>query len=262
MVAPLETFDVERVRRDPALTEQAWTIESLAECGSTNTVLLDRIREGARHGTVLVAERQTGGRGRRGNVWRAPPETSLTFSALWRTGREPALFGLAPLAAGIACVQALEGLGATGLQLKWPNDIMRAAAKLGGILVETATHGQDSAIVVGIGINLAGARALSAELERPVADTAEAGVQAGREELLAAILNRLHRALGLFEEGCDGDLVQAWTRYDGLRGRPVRVTGAGPPMQGIARGIAADGALRLDTAEGIRSVYAGEASIA
>ncbi|MBP8162925.1 MAG: biotin--[acetyl-CoA-carboxylase] ligase, partial [Propionivibrio sp.] len=111
-------------------------VDSLAECASTNTELLVHAERGAPSGSVLVADRQTAGRGSRGRSWLASPEASLTFSVLWRfEGGLERMSGLS-LAVGVAVVEALEACGAAGVKLKWPNDILHQDAKLGGILVE------------------------------------------------------------------------------------------------------------------------------
>ena len=101
------------------------------ECASTNTELLRRASAGAPSGSVLVTDRQTAGRGSRGRTWFASPEASLTFSVLWEFPGEVARTSGLSLAVGVAIVRALTGCGATGVMLKWPNDILVDEAKLG-----------------------------------------------------------------------------------------------------------------------------------
>jgi biotin-[acetyl-CoA-carboxylase] ligase BirA-like protein len=131
-------------------------IDVLDSCDSTNAVLLARAEAGAPSGTVVIANEQTAGRGRRGRSWFASPGDSLTFSLLWRFAPGTAPAGLS-LAVGLAVAQALTdlcaGVGAGDTALKWPNDILKDGRKLGGILVELLP-GAPHAAVIGIGINL------------------------------------------------------------------------------------------------------------
>ena len=132
-----------------------FAVDALAECDSTNSVLLQRAGQGAPSGSVVVADRQTAGRGSRGRRWESSPGASLTFSLLWRfEGGVHRLAGLS-LAVGVALVRALAACGAPGITLKWPNDILLDEAKLGGILVELQGAEGCSLAVIGIGINLA-----------------------------------------------------------------------------------------------------------
>ena len=103
-------------------------VDALAECDSTSSELLRRAEKGAPAGTVIVADQQSAGRGRRGRQWLSAPEASLTFSLLWRfSGPASQLSGLS-LAVGVGLARGLERLGAQGVCLKWPNDVLRARA--------------------------------------------------------------------------------------------------------------------------------------
>ena len=137
---PLETngrlIEPARLRTLLGAAAGRFDVDSLAECASTNTELLARAERGAPSGSVLVADRQTAGRGSRGRTWQSSPGASLTFSLLWRfTDGVHGLAGLS-LAVGVAVIRALAACGAHGVMLKWPNDILLDEAKLGGILVE------------------------------------------------------------------------------------------------------------------------------
>jgi len=255
-------IDIESVRGDLARRGPFWTIELVEECDSTSSLLMERARGGGTPQTVVVAGRQRAGRGRRGRSWLAPPEGSLAFSLLWESGRAGTLFGLLPLAAGVACARALEALGVRDLRLKWPNDLMLPAGKAGGILAESVLRGHAARLVIGVGLNLSGGARLSAELGREVADLESVCPDINREQVLVGVLVEMRRVLSDFEAGRDGEIIQAWGGYDVLRDREVEVLASGAPLRGIARGVAADGALRLDTADGAKVVYAGEASIA
>ena len=129
---------------EAALTEQVvrpgglWRGLSVAErTGSTNADLMARARAGAPEGLVLAAEEQTAGRGRMGRSWLSPPRAALTFSVLVRpAGVPPARRGWLPLLAGVATATAVRQVSGLDALLKWPNDVLLGARKLGGILAE------------------------------------------------------------------------------------------------------------------------------
>src|SRR5258706_5656931 len=113
-------------------------VEVLDQCPSTNTVLAQRAAAGAPHGTVLVCEHQSAGRGRRGNSWITEVGGSLAFSILWRFPRGAGALGGLSLAVAVGAAKALERLGTEGVEVKWPNDLYCAGRKLGGILIESS----------------------------------------------------------------------------------------------------------------------------
>ncbi len=122
---------VDPVRLKPLLGPLAgrFDVDGLGLCDSTSSELLRRAEAGAPGGTVVVADEQTAGRGRRGRAWLSSAADSLTFSLLWRfPGPAGRLAGLS-LAVGVALAEGLERLGATGVRLKWPNDVLLAQAE-------------------------------------------------------------------------------------------------------------------------------------
>ena len=116
-----------------------FNVDALDECDSSSSELMRRAAHGVPDGTVIVADKQTAGRGRRGRNWLSSPESSLTFSVLWRfSGNAASLSGLS-LAVGVGLARAMESLGAAGVCLKWPNDVLLRSgdgfAKLAGVLI-------------------------------------------------------------------------------------------------------------------------------
>jgi len=244
-----------------------FTVEAIAECASTNTLLLARADAGAPAGSVIVADRQTAGRGSRGRSWLAAPHASLTFSVLWRfAGGLERLAGLS-LAVGVAVVRALEALGAHGVQLKWPNDILHAGGKLGGILVElNQSHGEpDHALaVIGIGINLSQPPEIGGEgfalppaaLDRLLSPMPE------RDLLLARLLVELATVFERFASGGFVALRDEWQVRHAWQDQPVRVLRAGRlEGEGICRGADHDGALLLETTSGLERCLSGDVSL-
>ena len=227
-------------------------VEVLAECDSTNARL--QARADAASGTVLVAERQTAGRGRMGRTWMSDAGASLTFSLLWRLPAGASPSGLS-LAVGVAVAEALRGQGVDGVALKWPNDILRHGKKLGGILIELA----GSAAVVGIGLNLRLPAGLPPEVSRGA--TAIDRV-IDRNVLLAALLASLHGVLEQFGPGGFAALRDRWQALNAYAGAPVRVIAEfAVPVEGICIGVDVDGALLLETAVCVQRILSGDVSL-
>ncbi|MDR0379672.1 MAG: biotin--[acetyl-CoA-carboxylase] ligase [Candidatus Accumulibacter sp.] len=253
--APSLWIDPQRVEALLGKAGGRFTLAAVAECPSTNTVLMRWAVEGAPSGTVLVADRQTAGRGRRGRVWAASPEASLTFSVLWGfPGELVRLSGLS-LAVGVAVARALARCGADGIRLKWPNDILYDDAKLGGILVELCDGGDGVArAVVGIGLNLrlpenlgdAGSTFLPVTaLERILAASPD------RNVLLSSLLTELAEVFDRFTADGFSGLREAWQACHAWQERPVRLLRDGRvETEGVCLGADADGALLLRTADG------------
>lgn len=237
-----------------------YDIRIVDECPSTNTVLLQQALEGKPAGSVLVALRQTAGRGRRGRVWHATPGASLTFSLLWRFPRSYPLHGLS-LAVGVAIMHALESMGVEGLALKWPNDILLYGRKLGGVLVETTTTQGEICAVIGIGLNLAEDPARALSIGQPCAALTESGAGGSTEALLAALLRHLARTLDAFTAHGFAAVQADWLARNAFQGLPVRVLQEGREMRGVCCGVDEQGALLLDTEAGLHRVWGGEVSL-
>jgi len=229
----------------------------LAECDSTNAVLLARAEAGAPAGAVVIATRQTAGRGRRGRAWISAPGDSLSFSLLWRfaPGTSPA--GLS-LAVGVALARALEKVGAGGTALKWPNDVLLGGKKLAGILIELQP-GAPYVAVIGIGLNLRLPAVLPDDLRARSAALDYAGDPGG---LLAVILTELLAVLENFARDGFAGLRDAWLARHAFADAPIQLlSDFAAPRAGICRGVAADGALLLEVAGQIERVLSGEVSL-
>ena len=268
LVPPVELFDAAELRRllPAAVAGRLGLLEVLAETESTNT----RVLEAARAPGELVAclaEYQSAGRGRRGRRWLAAPGCGACLSVGGRMQAAPADYARLAPAVGLACAAALERLGVPGVMLKWPNDLLLGAGKLGGILIELRGEAEGPVtIAIGIGVNLhvgAGARAqIVAAGGLPPAALREAAPGVGRNALAAALLAAAAEALWQAPRVAADVLPAAWAARDALRDRPVRVEGAGATLQGIARGLDASGALLLELPDGgLRAVTSGEVSL-
>ena len=229
-------------------------VRVVERCSSTNVVL----RDAGKADVLLAAEEQTAGRGRRGRRWHCAPRAGVTFS-LARTTRRPLaeLAGLS-LVAGLGAARALRALGATRVALKWPNDLVIGGAKLGGILVETRGNGRGALAVIGIGINCRRDAALESRLRRPVASL-DQHIEVDRNRVIAAVGAGVLQALAAFEAQGLEPLCAEWEAMDAHAGEQVRVRLAdGRVVSGVARGLAADGALRLQTRAGVRALRSAQ----
>ncbi|MDT8368445.1 MAG: biotin--[acetyl-CoA-carboxylase] ligase [Longimicrobiales bacterium] len=224
-------------------------VEAWTRLGSTNARARELIGEGeARPWTVVLADEQTHGRGREGRLWSSPPEGGLWFSVIVPVRAEAV--GLLPLRTGVAVLGVLRGLrGLDDLGLKWPNDLWWRDRKAGGILCE----GVGDHAIVGIGINT-GTPADEAFDVRPVGLEEIVEGRVSRASLMGALVARLRGALAGGGARLTVEEMARLDALDQLRDRAVRCD---PGPGGVARGFAPDGALRIETGRGIRSVYAG-----
>jgi BirA family biotin operon repressor/biotin-[acetyl-CoA-carboxylase] ligase len=259
---PSDALDADAIRAALGDARAALRVEVLDECDSTNTVAAARARDGAPSGTTIACELQRAGRGRGGASWIAPRGAGLTFSVLWRfAAAATPLTGL-PLVVGVACARALETLGARDVALKWPNDLVRGGAKLGGVLVEAQGDARGPLVaVIGIGLNVRLPEAARRRIGQPVADLG--GVAYGtRNALLARVLAALGDALARFEAEGFAPFRAEWQRRHAFQGARVQLLApAGGAVDGVAAGVAEDGALLLDTGADVQRFYAGEVSL-
>ncbi|MGV9211283.1 biotin--[acetyl-CoA-carboxylase] ligase [Micromonospora sp. RB23] len=269
-----------RLRRALVAPNGPWTrLELYAETGSTNADVSDAAVAGEPEGLVVVAERQTAGRGRRGRIWQSPPRAGIATSVLLRPGDAapdrgwaavpPPGYGWLPLLAGVALVEAVARLAELDATLKWPNDLLIGDAKCAGVLAEAVpgrSAGQPPAIVLGIGLNVT----LRAD-ELPVNPTGLpatslqlAGAAAtDRDPLLRALLRSLADWYDRWRTaGGDAQasgLRDAYLASCATIGREVRVLlPNGETRTGTATGIDNDGQLQLTTPTETRAIAAGD----
>jgi len=212
---------------------------------STNDEVRELARMGAPDGVIVLAERQTAGRGRRGAAWFSPPGESLAFSILVKPQEPKALWPRLALAAGLAVTEAMESLGLTS-GIKWPNDVWLGGRKAAGILVEA---GADFA-VVGIGLNVNSTELPEAVREIATSMRIEAGQEFNRAEVLGEIIRRFAKRREQIDQGFE-ELVAAVRVRCQLTGKRVTLSTAGGPKSGIVEGIAPGGELLLRTGDGL-----------
>jgi BirA family biotin operon repressor/biotin-[acetyl-CoA-carboxylase] ligase len=228
---------------------------------STNQYLLDRIGE-LENGSVCLAEYQSAGRGRRGRDWISPFGTNLYLSMYWRleSGMAAAM-GLS-LVVGVAIAEALENLGIEGVKLKWPNDLYYQDRKLAGILVELSGQAGGAAhLVIGMGLNVAMPEQVEG-ITQPWVSLREVSERLpGRTELATALINAWQQALEDYElRGMQG-FVERWNRLDNFKDRPGKLIMGSREIHGTIRGINPQGAVLIETAEGVEAFIGGEISL-
>lgn len=254
--APDGTAPLSPETLQPLLHEAAGRIDLqvLAECDSTNAQLQTLAKNGAPSGTLLLAERQTAGRGRRGRQWYQGAQ-ALAFSLLWRLPDDRPPSGLS-LAVGLALAEALPVSAENPAQLKWPNDVLVDGRKVAGILIESAGLQR---FVIGIGINLGD----TATLPDEVAAIAAGIPVEDRTAALAAILDRLVAILDEFSAHGFAPLQSRWQSRHAYQDLAVNLffSEGGEPLQGVCRGVDANGELLLETATCIQTISSGEVSL-
>jgi BirA family biotin operon repressor/biotin-[acetyl-CoA-carboxylase] ligase len=231
-----------------------FTVEILPELDSTNTELMRRARAGQLEPVLLVAERQTGGRGRLGRTWHSAAGDSLTFSL--GLPLAPADWAGLSLAVGVSLAEHLH----PDVRLKWPNDLWVGDRKLGGILIETASFGGAAAgcrqAVIGVGLNIAprdpqGLSTPPAALRELLADVDAPGA-------LQRLVLPLVRDMLRFEQAGFAAFHARFDALDALVGRDVTLSDG---TAGTARGVARDGSLLVHTAAGPHAVASSEVSV-
>ena len=227
-----------------------FTVEVLPEIDSSNSELMRRARAGQHEATLLVAERQTAGRGRMGRVWQSQPGDSLTFSL--SLPLKPKDWSGLSLAVGLSLAESLH----PGVGLKWPNDLWFEDRKLGGILVEAASLGAHSQVVVGVGLNIR-PRPAEGLNTAPAALTELLPNLTAAEALLRVALPLAQTLLSFERDGFD-TLQSRFESRDVLKGRPVHTSDG---QQGVALGVSRHRALRLQTDAGVQDVHSAEISV-
>lgn len=228
------------------------------QVGSTNDVAAAWLEAGQLAPALVVANEQTAGRGRLGRSWHTPPGTALALSLLLDAGIAAQHLGRAPGLAGLAVCSALEDLYGLEPQIKWPNDVLLGSKKVCGVLAEAQWSGnQARGLILGIGINVAAQSVPPAEaLSFPATSVDSALARpVDRVELLGAVLRQLFdwlKRLG------SEDFLAAWQQRLAYLGQPVTLAigAAAPPLRATLRGLAADGSLRAELADGQQTTFA------
>jgi BirA family biotin operon repressor/biotin-[acetyl-CoA-carboxylase] ligase len=233
-------------------------LEEVGEIPSTSDACIARAKAGEDDGLAILAETQTAARGSRGRSW-AAPRGNLFLSVLLRPEASAAdRLGGWSLLTGLVLLEALEACGADGLMLKWPNDVLRNGAKLGGVLVDCAIAdaGQGGGIdwlVIGFGANLA--------VTPEVAGRAVAGLGAAAPTPLAvtrALLNGLGLWRRRFEAEGFAPIRSAWLARAHPSDTPIILRYGDTQREGLFAGLSPDGALLLREGADLHAISTGD----
>jgi BirA family biotin operon repressor/biotin-[acetyl-CoA-carboxylase] ligase len=268
---PLQMLDAAQIRASlPASAARALgALEVHWELDSTSSEL-QRRGAGANDFSIVLAETQSAGRGRRGREWLSPPGLNLYLSCLKRFDRGFAALSGLSLAIGVIVMRALEQLGLAGAGLKWPNDVLavgdgRPGGKLGGILVELSGEYQGPcAAIIGIGLNLRLTEALREQAGQPACDlaTLAGGTPPDRNRVAAALIVALVDGLRQFERDGFAGFVADYARHDLLRDQPLQLSGGLGTFAGIGAGVDARGALEVRMADGsVRQIDSADVTV-
>ena len=226
-------------------------IELLSGAESTNKCLTDLFGQPELHKRIVLAEYQHGGKGRRGRSWLSPFARGLYLSLGWHFDMAPASLNALSLASGVAVARTLGELDLSGLSLKWPNDLILADKKVGGILLEARSETAASCdVVIGIGINIRLDEATRTGLDQPATDLA------GHYHSLPSRSRLAGRIIaGQFSMG---EYVAEWKNLDYLSGRQAELHMPGQVVRGQVRGVDDNGLLVLETRGSIEKFSSGE----
>jgi len=230
---------------------------------STQSVAFALAERGAADRTVVVADQQLAGRGRRGRTWSAPTGTSLLASIIVRPRLPQALLSTLSLTTAVAAAEALRRVAHVDARLKWPNDVLVSGRKIAGILLESRTGGVPApgggpaiVTIIGVGINL-GQRDFPVDLADSATSVAlETGRAPGREAVLTALLEEFDAWRARLEGEGFGPVREGWRRLSDTLGRRVTVDG----VTGTATDLDVDGALLIDVGGSVKRVVAGTVS--
>jgi BirA family biotin operon repressor/biotin-[acetyl-CoA-carboxylase] ligase len=255
-----------RAQLDAAGVERLRSLELPFEVDSTNTRLLALPPPPHGRADAILSELQLAGRGRRGRPWIAPFGGSIALSLSWSFADASLATPNLSLCVGVAVARALERAGARGIGLKWPNDVWYGDRKLGGILMELrAEAGGPAHVVIGVGVNVALAPGVRAQIEasgvRVAAVSDACSGPPSRNFIAGAIIDELLRMLTQFERAGFASFREAWAALDVLRDRPAQVLAGATVLSGTARGVNASGALWLEREGRLQEFVSGEVSL-
>ena len=231
---------------------------------STNSELMRRIQAKTEleSGTVIVAEMQQLGRGRRGRVWQSPFGANLYYSYFWRLddGIQAAM-GVS-IVVGLAVYDAIKALYNIEVELKWPNDIYLNKQKLAGVLVELDAQPQGPCqLVIGIGINLQMPESFSQHIDQAWTDLSQHTQQLNKNQLVASLTYYLEQRLEQYSESGLQSMHQQWNALNAFAGECVELNTGHRSWRGICEGKDSQGGIRIRQDGEVKSYYGGEISL-
>ena len=264
LAEPLDWLNMADVMGTLGPAAKRFDLEIVDLLVSTNAELMARAALGSPSGSTLVAEYQSGGRGRRGRAWLAPLCGGLTFSLLWRFNQGAAQLSSLSLTVGVAVARALHEIGVADAQLKWPNDIVHHFRKLGGILIELSGDllGPTTA-VIGVGVNIKLNEPTLSLIDQAAVDMTNILESVPtRSMMLAKLMLHLSQVLQQFEVEGLAPFRDEWLKCHAYQNRAVRMfLPRNVVEEGVVIGIGDDGSLLVRGMGGIKPYTVGEISL-
>ncbi len=237
-------------------------VYAFRETSSTSDVASALASGGTQEGTVIVADRQTEGRGRMGRSWESAPGVGILMSLVLRPRIPPMDVPRITITSAVAVSELLKEEVGLDAPIEWPNDIVVSGKKVCGILTEmVAEQDRVESVILGIGLNVNHTeKHFSPELRETATSLyIEGGAKRDRTALLQRLLERLEQLYDMLQEGRFEEIVARWSANSYTLGRRVRCAADGRPVEGIAESLASDGALVVRTDDGtVRQITCGD----
>ena len=266
LASPLQLLEPDRLHKafcDLIKTATTPVLEVHLTLDSTNRRALELAKQAPHIPRLIVAERQTEGRGRRGRQWVSPFGGNLYMSLYWWFDAMPEAIGSLSLVVAIILARQLEALGVPRCELKWPNDVRYDGKKLAGILLEMQGEAAGGCgIVIGMGINLDMQGAAVEAIDQPWTDVMRiTGSRIDRNQFTSQLATNLIKTLSQYSEEMLSNDLDEWQSRDVLFGKQVNLELPNETLQGIAKGIDVQGALLLEQNGQIQRFFSGEVSV-
>lgn len=260
-----DILSVEEVREKLDTRRIGRNLTCLPETASTNAVAFQLAEQGAEEGTAVIADAQSGGKGRRGRVWSSPAGVNLYCSVVLRPAIMPHEAPQLTFLSAVAVARAIEGTTALHPEIKWPNDVLIDGRKVAGLLNEMSAETDGiNFVILGIGVNLNMAQAqFPGDLRAPATSLMlEQGGPVNRARFTARLLGELDRLYAVFLADGFGPVREEWQQRCNARGREIVVSeGGAESLRGVFHGIDADGALLLRTSGEVKRIMNGDVRV-
>jgi len=245
----------------PEASEWLSSLRLFPHVESTNQCLMNMAEHAPIDGRVLLAEVQTGGRGRRGRTWVSPFGRNIAMSIGMSLAYPSSGLGAISLVVGVAIAEVLQSVGVRNVELKWPNDVLIEGRKVSGILIELTNRSDPVEIVIGIGINVGARGLLTKEIEYEVADLTDQIRDLSRSILAGEIINSVHLNCREFEKFGFRVFRDRWMALHAYQNRRVAAVSGSGTIHGICRGISLSGAMLIDDGEELIELIGGEITV-
>lgn len=266
LLRPLDLIDANKIKSNlsPEVLNGLMQINVLHQVDSTNNFISSYESPATSHFSVVLAEMQSAGKGRRGRTWESPYAANIYMSLLWTMQKSMSEVGaLSPLLA-ISMVRALAAMGIEGLGLKWPNDIYCHYKKLAGLLIECSGEvNGNTKMIIGVGVNVHMDDQDNIHIDQPwtniLSNTPNTSVS--RNDIVPSLLNHMVPILNKFNSDQIESLVEDWREWDIMQNQQVVLHTTNKDIVGVARGIDETGRLLLETKQGTQVFSAGDVSL-